>query len=128
MSNATPYVIEAGLSHQLGANFDGEGVNFALFSATPSASSFACTTQPESRDRQACADRIYQRGLARLCAGLKARRPYGYRVHGPYDPDNGHRFNANKLLIDPYARELVGDIEWGSEVTLPTISKAKTRT
>ena len=34
---------------------------------------------------------------------------YGYRVHGPYDPANGHRFNANKLLIDPYAKELVGD-------------------
>ncbi|MBV9066946.1 MAG: glycogen debranching protein GlgX, partial [Methylobacteriaceae bacterium] len=37
---------------------------------------------------------------------------YGYRVHGPYDPQNGHRFNPNKLLIDPYARQLVGDIEW----------------
>ncbi|SQI24891.1 glycogen debranching protein GlgX [Salmonella enterica subsp. arizonae] len=37
---------------------------------------------------------------------------YGYRVYGPYDPENGHRFNPNKLLIDPYARELVGDILW----------------
>ncbi|ESC85296.1 glycogen debranching enzyme GlgX, partial [Salmonella enterica subsp. enterica serovar Newport str. WA_14881] len=37
---------------------------------------------------------------------------YGYRVYGPYDPENGHRFNPNKLLIDPYARELVGDIQW----------------
>ncbi|MGS3629229.1 hypothetical protein ACLFKX_07935 [Enterobacter hormaechei] len=43
---------------------------------------------------------------------LKPGALYGYRVYGPYDPENGHRFNPNKLLIDPYARELVGDIEW----------------
>jgi isoamylase len=44
--------------------------------------------------------------------GLKPGALYGYRVHGPYDPKNGHRFNPNKLLIDPYARELAGDVEW----------------
>ena len=43
---------------------------------------------------------------------LKPGALYGYRVYGPYDPENGHRFNPNKLLIDPYARELVGDIDW----------------
>jgi glycogen operon protein len=45
--------------------------------------------------------------------GLKAGSLYGYRVDGPYEPENGHRFNANKLLVDPYARELVGEINWG---------------
>ncbi len=43
---------------------------------------------------------------------LKPGALYGYRVYGPYDPENGHRFNPHKLLIDPYARELAGDIEW----------------
>jgi glycogen operon protein len=43
---------------------------------------------------------------------LKPGVLYGYRVHGPYDPENGHRFIANKLLIDPCARELTGEIEW----------------
>jgi glycogen operon protein len=43
---------------------------------------------------------------------LKPGALYGYRVYGLYDPENGHRFNPHKLLIDPYARELVGDIDW----------------
>ncbi len=50
--------------------------------------------------------------MARLCPELQPGALYGYRVYGPYDPENGHRFNPNKLLIDPYARELVGDIQW----------------
>ena len=41
---------------------------------------------------------------------------YGYRVHGPYEPDAGHRFNPNKLLIDPYAKQLVGELQWGPEL------------
>ncbi|RYG27367.1 glycogen debranching enzyme GlgX, partial [bacterium] len=44
--------------------------------------------------------------------GLKPGALYGYRVHGPFDPERGHRFNPSKLLVDPYARELVGDVEW----------------
>jgi hypothetical protein len=44
--------------------------------------------------------------------GLKPGSLYGFRVHGPYDPENGHRFNHNKLLIDPYARDFFGNVEW----------------
>jgi glycogen operon protein len=50
---------------------------------------------------------------------LPAARPgttYGYRVHGPYHPEAGHRFNPNKLLIDPYAKQLVGELKWGPEL------------
>jgi glycogen operon protein len=50
---------------------------------------------------------------------LPAARPgttYGYRVHGPYEPEAGHRFNPNKLLIDPYAKQLVGALKWGPEI------------
>lgn len=51
------------------------------------------------------------RGWHGYVPGLKPGALYAYRVHGP-DPESGHRFNPNKLLIDPYARELVGDVEW----------------
>ena len=50
---------------------------------------------------------------------LPSARPgpvYGYRVHGPYEPDAGHRFNPNKLLLDPYAKQLVGQLRWGPEL------------
>src|SRR5690606_21217028 len=43
---------------------------------------------------------------------IKPGQLYGYRVHGPYEPENGHRFNPNKLLIDPYAKAIAGTIEW----------------
>ena len=53
---------------------------------------------------------------------------YGYRVHGPYEPEKGHRFNPNKLLIDPYARALVGDITWEAPTTATRSTRGRTRT
>lgn len=47
---------------------------------------------------------------------VKPGQRYGYRVHGPYAPTEGHRFNHNKLLLDPYARELDGDLVWADEL------------
>ena len=44
--------------------------------------------------------------------GLWPGQHYGYRVHGPYEPEAGHRFNPNKLLIDPYAKSIAGTIQW----------------
>ena len=52
--------------------------------------------------------------------GLKAGQKYGYRVHGPYEPHNGHLFNPTKLLIDPYAKELSGEIDWERDELLVT--------
>jgi isoamylase len=54
-------------------------------------------------------------GIA-ICRASGAGNVYGYRVHGPWAPEEGHRFNANKLLLDPYARQLVGEIEWDDSV------------
>ncbi|GGE52873.1 glycogen operon protein GlgX homolog [Agaricicola taiwanensis] len=107
--------IESGLPYPLGATFDGEGTNFALFSQhaervelclydDKGETETARITLPEFTDE------VWHGYLP----GVKPGQLYGYRVHGPFDPENGHRFNPNKLLIDPYARELVGDIKWSS--------------
>ena len=110
--------IREGLPHPLGATWDGLGVNFALFSAYATKVElclFDATGRREiERDRAA---RVHRRGLARLPA-RPARRGaiYGYRVHGPYEPDAGHRFNPNKLLLDPYAKGHVGKLEWRPEI------------
>lgn len=107
------FAIEPGDGQQLGANFDGKGVNFALFSAHAERVEL-CLFDPCGKTE-----------IARLelpeytheiwhgyVPGLQPGALYGYRVYGPNDPENGHRFNPHKLLIDPYARELEGDIEW----------------
>lgn len=101
---------------RLGANFDGDGVNFAIFSAHAERVEL-CLFDADGKNE---IERITLPEFTNeiwhgYIPGLKPGALYGYRVHGPYDPENGHRFNANKLLVDPYARELVGDIEWGSE-------------
>ncbi|PWE55615.1 glycogen debranching enzyme GlgX [Metarhizobium album] len=107
------YSIQSGTWTELGATWQGDGVNFALFSAHA------------ERVELCLFDERGQTEIARLTLpeftneiwhgfvpGLKPGALYGYRVHGPYDPGNGHRFNPNKLLIDPYARQLVGPIQW----------------
>jgi len=102
-----------GYHHTLGATWDGRGVNFALFSADATRVEL-CLFDRTGRHERArltlpeCTDQVWH-GFVPDC------RPgdlYGYRVHGPYQPEEGLRFNANKLLIDPYARELAGSIKW----------------
>ncbi|MDR7141866.1 glycogen debranching protein GlgX [Rhizobium sp. BE258] len=99
---------------RLGANFDGDGVNFAIFSAHAERVELCLFDETGKTET----DRITLPEFTNeiwhgYVPGLKPNALYGYRVHGPYDPENGHRFNPNKLLVDPYARELVGDIDWG---------------
>lgn len=113
MSNGKPYGITAGNSLRLGANYDGKGVNFALFSAHAERVEL-CLYDPTGvfeitrLDLPEYTDEVWHGYVPDLQAGAL----YGYRVYGPYDPENGHRFNPNKLLLDPYARELSGEIEW----------------
>ncbi|HBM3271672.1 glycogen debranching protein GlgX [Klebsiella michiganensis] len=107
------FAIEPGDGQQLGANFDGKGVNFALFSAHAERVEL-CLFDPCGKTEIARLElpeythEIWHGNVP----GLQPGALYGYRVYGPYDPENGHRFNPHKLLIDPYARELEGDIEW----------------
>ncbi|MBW9117306.1 glycogen debranching protein GlgX [Rhizobium cauense] len=105
--------IQAGDHTVLGANPDDGGVNFALFSAHAERVELCLFsddgTEIERIDLPENTNEIWHGFIP----GLKPGALYGYRVHGPYDPENGHRFNPNKLLVDPYARELVGEIKWG---------------
>jgi len=100
-----------GLPWPLGAHWDGNGVNFALFSQFATSvvlCLFDADGRQETRRLTLCerTDQVWHGYLPGIAPG----QLYGYRVDGPYDPDNGHRFNPHKLLLDPYAREIVGDL------------------
>ncbi len=105
--------LKQGRPFPLGATFDGQGVNFALFSAHAKKVKL-CLFEDGGRREIArltlpeCTDDVWHGYLPAGRPGLL----YGYRVHGPYDPFEGHRFNPNKLLIDPYARALSGPLDW----------------
>jgi len=102
----------------LGATWDGNGVNFALFSQHAEAVELClfdsavggAELQRLRLDRRT--DFVWHTYLS----GVGPGQLYGYRVHGSYEPDAGHRFNPNKLLIDPYARAVAGQIRWGDEL------------
>jgi len=108
-----PDRLEPGSPYPLGATFDGLGVNFAVFSAHASKIElclFDKTTRRETSryDLPECTDEVWHGYLPDARPGLL----YGYRAHGPYEPEQGHRFNPNKLLLDPYAKGLSGSVRW----------------
>jgi isoamylase len=105
--------IDAGAPFPLGATFDGTGTNFALFSAHAEKVELCLFDAVGEREVARIAlpersDDIWHGRLADVGPG----HAYGYRVHGPYEPSEGHRFNPNKLLLDPYARQLAGRFIW----------------
>ena len=107
-----------GSPHPLGATWDGEGVNFALFSQHASAVElclFDSATSPKETIRIPMKERTNRVWHAYL-PDVRPGQFYGYRVYGPYAPEQGHRFNPNKLLIDPYAKAIAGVIPSGDEV------------
>ncbi len=96
-----------------GATWDGEGVNFSLFSANAEKVEL-CMFDPTGR-RELQRIELNERTDESWHAYLPEARPgllYGYRVHGPYEPERGHRFNPHKLLIEPYAKHIQGQIRW----------------
>nr|WHW29816.1 putative glycogen debranching protein GlgX [uncultured bacterium] len=102
-----------GSSHVLGAVYDGEGTNFALFSANATAVEL-CLFDPTGRKQIGqffLPEKTHDIWHGYL-PGVKPGATYGYRVHGPFDPHSGHRFNPRKLVSDPYARSFVGQLEW----------------
>ena len=102
-----------GQSYPLGATWDGQGVNFALFSEHAEAVEL-CLFDPKGR-REIERIRIRWQDDQVWHCYLPEARPgllYGYRVYGPYDPANGLRFNPHKLLLDPYAKHIVGSFKW----------------
>ncbi len=103
-----------GSPYPLGATWDGEGVNFALYADNATAVElclFNSITDEKESAKIKMAERTHQVWHAYL-PDIKPGQLYGYRVHGPYEPENGHRFNPHKLLIDPYAKAISGTIEW----------------
>ncbi len=109
--------LSEGLPYPLGAKVDDRGINFALFS-THATGVDLCLFDSEGKrevDRialQEYTDEVWHGHVRGLAAGAI----YGYRVHGPYEPAAGHRFNPNKLLLDPYAKAHVGRLQWAPEV------------
>lgn len=106
-----PDQLESGLPYPLGARFDGLGVNFAVFSANADMIE-VCLFDPRGKREikryrlPECTDEVWHGYLPDARPGLV----YGLRAHGPYKPAEGHRFNPNKLLLDPYARRMVGTL------------------
>ena len=114
-STATP--VREGKPFPLGATWDGLGVNFALFSAHATKVEL-CLFDIEGKEElerielPEYTDEVWHGYLPTARPGTV----YGYRVYGPYEPKAGHRFNHHKLLIDPYAKQLVGELKWGPEL------------
>lgn len=102
-----------GEPYPLGASWDGEGVNFALFAEHAEKVELCLFDSSGRRERQRIelpeqTNQVWHCYLPEARPGLL----YGYRVHGPYEPERGHRFNHHKLLIDPYAKALTGNLRW----------------
>jgi glycogen operon protein len=104
-----------GQSYPLGATFDGAGTNFAVFSEVASRIELCLLhddgseTAVELREADAFVRHAY-------LPGVMPGQRYGFRVHGPYEPELGHRCNSAKLLLDPYAKAISGDIDWDEAV------------
>lgn len=107
--------IERGDHTVLGASWDGEGTNFALFSAYAERVELCLFDASGQRETARVTLPEYTNEVWHgYLPGIGPGQLYGYRVHGPYDPENGHRFNPNKLLLDPYARQIDGKIAWSA--------------
>ncbi len=103
-----------GRPYPLGATWDGAGVNFALFSEHATTVEL-CLFDPGDPTRETERIRIRERTDQTWHVYLPEARPnllYGYRVHGPWEPTAGHRFNPAKVLLDPYARAIAGAVAW----------------
>jgi len=108
-----PSRLDPGTAYPLGATFTGLGVNFAIFSGHAERIEL-CLYEPAGKreiarfDLPECTDEVWHGFLPDARPGLL----YGYRAHGRYAPEEGHRFNRHKLLLDPYARQLFGAVRW----------------
>jgi glycogen operon protein len=108
-----PDTLLPGRPYPLGATWDGLGINFAVFSANAQRIDL-CLFEPSGRHEIArytlpeFTDEVWHGYLPHATAGLL----YGYRAYGPYAPEQGHRFNHHKLLLDPYTRGIAGAVHW----------------
>ena len=105
----------AGIGYPLGATFDGNGTNFAIFSEGAERVELCLFGDRGKETRVELVDVdafVWHAYLPNVAPGQR----YGYRVHGPNDPASGKRFNPSKLLLDPYAKAVEGQVKWGQSV------------
>ncbi len=105
--------ISEGKPYPLGATADATGANFADFSAHATRVDVCIFDAPDGRELERFelpeyTDEVFHGHIAEVGPAML----YGFRVHGPYEPEAGHRFNPNKLLLDPYARAHAGKLVW----------------
>jgi isoamylase len=96
----------------LGATWDGEGVNFALYAENATGVELCLFNSTEAETHRIRLKERSNHVWHGYIPQLEPGQLYGYRIHGPYEPFIGHRFNPNKLLIDPYAKAISGTIQW----------------
>ena len=103
-----------GRSYPLGATWDGKGVNFALYAENATKVELCLFDSPDAKQESIRIPMPEQTDLVWHCylPDVIPGQIYGYRVHGPYDPPQGHRFNPNKVLLDPYAKAIARRAEW----------------
>jgi len=112
-----PRTVLPGKPYPQGATWDGTGVNFSVYSEKASAVELCLFEEVDSRETESiqlreCTGYVWHGYLP----GVKLGQLYGYRIHGPYEPERGERFNPAKLLIDPYAKALAGRLNWDAPV------------
>src|SRR6187455_2635906 len=106
--------------YPLGASWDGKGTNFALFSENATGVELCLFDADDEEIRLPLTEKnnfVWHGYLPGVGPGQR----YGFRVHGPWDPKAGHRFNPYKLLIDPYAKSIEGKVRWNRASILPYV-------
>jgi isoamylase len=109
------YSLWSGTPYPLGAVWDGQGTNFALFSENATGVDL-CLFDAENHETRLPLTEVTNFVWHGYVPGISPGQRYGFRVDGPDTPEAGHRFNVNKLLIDPYAKAIDGDIKFGKEI------------
>lgn len=106
-------MVQHGRPYPLGARWDGNGTNFAVFSEHAEGVEL-CVFDEGGKQEVGRHEMIRRTGSvwSTYVEGVGPGTPYGFRIDGRYEPDRGHRFNGAKLLLDPYARALVGEVDW----------------
>jgi glycogen operon protein len=100
-----------GRPYPLGATYDGTGTNFSLFSEAADAVEL-CLFDDDGVETRVPVAEVDGFCWHVYLPGVGANQRYGFRVHGPWEPDRGHRCNPNKLLLDPYAKAIDGGVDW----------------
>ncbi len=113
MTRLEPKPVTGSQGSDLGTSYDGDGVHFSLYSSHAEKVELCLFDASGSREIERLQMPAHDHGIWHgYLPGAEPGCVYGYRVYGPYEPLLGHRFNHHKLLLDPYARQLLGSIRW----------------